>query len=104
MIAVLCAGAALAVVTFLFRAAGPMVVGRFELSPRARRTVDLCAMALLAGVMATAAVADGRELAGFARFAGVAVAGLLAWRRAPLPLVILAAGATAAVLRLGGID
>ncbi|ADG79773.1 Branched-chain amino acid transport OS=Tsukamurella paurometabola (strain ATCC 8368 / DSM /CCUG 35730 / CIP 100753 / JCM 10117 / KCTC 9821 / NBRC 16120/ NCIMB 702349 / NCTC 13040) OX=521096 GN=Tpau_3186 PE=4 SV=1 [Tsukamurella paurometabola] len=104
MTGILWAGAALAVVTLAFRAVGPVVAGRFELSPRARRIVDLCALALLAGVMATSAVADGRDFGGFARLAGVAVAGVLAWRRAPLPLVILAAGGTAAVLRLAGIE
>ncbi|WP_019200593.1 AzlD domain-containing protein [Tsukamurella sp. 1534] len=103
MIAVLCAGAALAAVTFAFRAAGPAVAGRLELGPGVRRTVDLCALALLAGVMVTAAVADGQEAAGYARIAGVGVAGVLAWRRCPLPLVILAAGGTAAALRALGV-
>ncbi|NMD55246.1 MULTISPECIES: AzlD domain-containing protein [Tsukamurella] len=103
MTAVVWAGIALAVATFAMRAAGPVFAGRFDLSDRARRTVDLCALALLAGVMATTAIADGREFGGLARITGVAVAGLLAWRRCSLPLVIVAAGGATALLRLAGV-
>ena len=104
MTAVVWAGVALAVATFAMRAAGPVLAGRFDLSEGARRTVDLCALTLLAGVMATTAFADGREFGGIARVAGVAIAGLLAWRRCPLPLVIVAAAAVTALLRLAGAD
>lgn len=102
MNAILWAGVALAVATFAMRAAGPILAGRFDLSEGARRTVDLCAFALLAGVMATTAFADGQGFGGTARLTGVAVAGLLAWRRCPLPLVIITAGAVTSLLRLAG--
>ncbi|TWS23548.1 AzlD domain-containing protein [Tsukamurella sputi] len=104
MTGVMWAGIALAIATFAMRATGPVLAGRFDLSDGTRRTVDLCALALLAGVMATTTFADGREFGGTARVAGVAVAGVLAWRRCPLPLVIVAAAAVTALLRLAGAD
>ena len=45
---------------------------------------------------------EGSGFAGVARPAGVAVGALLAWRRAPFVVVVLAAAATAALLRLAG--
>lgn len=103
MTAVLCAGAALAVVTFALRAAGPLLADRFTPGPAARRIVDLCALTLLAGVAATSAITAEGGFAGAARVSGVTVAGVLVWRRAPLPLVIVAAGGTTAALRWLGV-
>jgi hypothetical protein len=45
----------------------------------------------------------GAEFAGLARPAGVLVGALLAWRRLPFVAVVVAAAATAALLRLAGI-
>ncbi|MET9328857.1 AzlD domain-containing protein [Tsukamurella sp. NPDC003166] len=103
MIGVLWAGAALAAVTLALRAAGPVMARRFEPGPAARRTVDLCALILLAGVAATSTFVEADGLASAARVCGVTVAGILAWRRVPLPLIILAAGGTTAGLRLLGV-
>jgi hypothetical protein len=47
---------------------------------------------------------EGTGFAGIARPAGVLVGALLAWRRAPFVVVVLAAAATAALLRLAGIE
>jgi hypothetical protein len=46
---------------------------------------------------------EGDHLAGVARPAGVLVAGVLVLRRAPFPVVVVAAAATTAVLRLVGV-
>lgn len=54
--------------------------------------------------MATFSLFAGHGPAGFARPLGVLVGGVLAWRRAPFLLVILAAAGTTAVLRLLGIS
>ncbi|RDH10309.1 AzlD domain-containing protein [Tsukamurella pulmonis] len=99
MTAFLGAGAALAALTFVFRAVGPMLADRFTPSAATRRAIDTSALTLLAGVAATAAITSDGGFAGLARVCGVAAAGVLAWRRAPLPLVIIVAGATTAALR-----
>ena len=60
-------------------------------------------MVLLAALVATTALTKGHGFAGFARPAGVLVGGVLAWRKAPFLVVVLAAAATAALLRLAGV-
>ncbi|MBK1788080.1 AzlD domain-containing protein [Prauserella cavernicola] len=89
--------------TFAFRFAGPVLRARVELSPRVEKLMAVAAVTLLAALVGTAALLDGHEFVGFARPAGVAVGGVLAWRKAPFVLVVLAAAATAACLRLLGV-
>ncbi|WP_439379725.1 AzlD domain-containing protein [Amycolatopsis lexingtonensis] len=101
---VLLAGTAvLALGTFAFRFAGPVLRSRVKLSPKAQRLMALAAVVLLAALVAVSALTEGHGFAGFARPAGVLVAGVLAWRKAPFALVVVAAAATAALLRLAGI-
>ncbi|EST29517.1 branched-chain amino acid transporter [Streptomycetaceae bacterium MP113-05] len=99
VIAVLVLGAG----TFAFRLAGPLLRARIELSPRVERLMGMSAIVLLAALVATAALLEGHTFAGWARPAGVAVGGVLAWRRAPFLVVVVAAAATAAGLRLLGV-
>lgn len=94
---------ALAVGTYALRLAGVLLRERLKLSDRTRRLLPIAAAALLAALAATAALTQGVGSAGVARPAGVAVGALLAWRRAPFVLVILAAAGTAAGLRLAGV-
>lgn len=89
--------------TFAFRFAGPVLRTRVELSPRVQQLMAVSAVVLLAALVATAALLEGHEFAGFARPAGVAVGGVLAWKKAPFVVVVLAAAVTAAVLRLLGV-
>jgi branched-subunit amino acid transport protein len=93
----------LAVGTFSMRLAGPMMRTRFEMPERAERVLAAAAVVLLAALVATAALTDGQGSAGIARPAGVLVGGVLAWRKAPFILVVVAAAATAAGLRLLGV-
>jgi branched-subunit amino acid transport protein len=93
----------LGVGTFAFRFAGPLLRTRMTLSPRVEQVMSVATVVLLAALVATATVLEGGELAGFARPAGVTVGGLLAWRRAPFVVVVIAAAATAAGLRLLGV-
>jgi branched chain amino acid efflux pump len=93
----------LAVGTFSLRVAGPLLRSRFEFPERAQQMLSAAAVVLLAALVATAALTDGHSHAGIARPAGVLVGGVLAWRRAPFVLVVVAAAATAAVLRLLGV-
>lgn len=95
----------LAAGTFAFRFAGPLVRDRMSvsLSPDVERLVAVGAVVLLAALVATSALLDDGGPAGVARPVGVAVGGLLAWRRAPFVLVVVAAAAVAAGLRLLGV-
>ncbi|TWD82098.1 branched-subunit amino acid transport protein AzlD [Kribbella amoyensis] len=93
----------LAIGTFSLRIAGPLLRSRFELPARAQQVLAAAAVVLLAALVATSALTDGHTHAGIARPAGVLVGGVLAWRKAPFVLVVVAAAATAAVLRLLGV-
>jgi len=97
------AAAALGAGTFAFRFAGPVLRSRVELSPRLEHVMAVSAVVLLTALVATATLVDDHGFAGAARPAGVAVAGALAWRRAPFVVVVLAAAVTTAALRLVGV-
>jgi branched chain amino acid efflux pump len=68
--------------------------------PRVQRIAELLPIALLAALIATQTFAVGRHLEIDARFAGLVVAVIAVWRRAPFLLVVVLAAATAALLRL----
>jgi len=99
MAAAIGAGVALAAGTFAIRLAGPAIASRLHLTERTRRLVDAAAVVILFAVMASSALTDGHRFTGAARPLGVTVAIVLAWCRAPFPLVVLAAAATTAVIR-----
>lgn len=97
-IAVLAAG------TYAFRLAGPLFQHRLRIPVRAQRLLSVAAAVLLIALVATAALTQGHGFAGWARPAGVLVGGVLAVRRLPFPVVVVAAAGTAAVLRLCGVS
>lgn len=101
--ALLLAVAALAAGTYALRLAGPLLRARVELSPRVERIITVSVVVLFSALVATSAVLEGQHLAGVARPAGVTVAAVLAWRRAPFVVVVLAAAVTAAGLRVLGV-
>lgn len=86
--------------TYLLRLAGPLLRERMRLSERWERGMAIGAITLLGAFVITSAVFETGEFAGVERVAGVAVGGVLAWRRAPFALVVVAAAATTALLRL----
>ncbi|MBB2941736.1 branched-subunit amino acid transport protein [Actinoplanes lutulentus] len=94
---------ALGVGTYIIRLSGVLLRERLELSDSLQRVLPMAAAALLTALAATAALMAGSEFAGVARPAGVLVGGLLAWRRAPFVVVVVAAAGVAALLRLAGI-
>ncbi|HYU83929.1 MAG TPA: AzlD domain-containing protein [Kribbellaceae bacterium] len=93
----------LAAGTYAFRVAGPLLRDRIEISAPVQRLMSTGATVLLVALLATAALTRTQGFAGWARPAGVLVAGLLAWRRAPFVVVVVAAAATTALLRLAGV-
>jgi branched-subunit amino acid transport protein len=92
------------VTTALTRGVGPAATGDRELPPAAVRVVVLLSSALLAALVVTSALADGTELRVGADTAGVAVAGVLLWRRAHVVVAVVAAAAVTAGLRALGVD
>jgi branched-subunit amino acid transport protein len=93
----------LGVGTFAFRVAGPALRSRVELSPRVEKLMMVGVAVLFAALVATSALIENQEFAGYARPAGVLAGGILAWRKAPFVLVVVVAAATAAGLRLLGV-
>jgi branched-subunit amino acid transport protein len=94
---------ALAVGTYALRLVGPVLHGRVPVPPRAQELLSAGAVVLLVALLATGALTEGTGLAGWARPAGVLVAVVLAWRRAPFVVVVLAATGVTAVLRALGL-
>lgn len=95
---------ALAGITYAFRLAGPLLRDRVRLPEGADGLIAAATAVLLVSLAATQALTQGHGLAGWARPAGVAVAGLLAVRKAPFPVIVIAAAATTALLRLLGVS
>ena len=95
--------AALAAGTFAIRLSGQALRARITFPPRASKLLEAAAVVMLAALVVTTALTQGHGFAGFARPAGVLVAGVLAWRRAPFVLVVIAAAAVTALLRLTGL-
>lgn len=93
----------LAAGTFAFRYGGVLLRDRITFSDRAKQLLSTSAVILLFALAVTAAMAKGQEFAGWALPAGVVVGGLLAWRRAPFVVVVVAAALTTALLRLAGL-
>ncbi|QLK60006.1 AzlD domain-containing protein [Enterobacteriaceae bacterium Kacie_13] len=93
----------LAAGTFLMRVSGYRLGSRLNLSPATQTMLSDCATTLLLAVAATTALYEGAHFAGFARVTGVGVALFLAWRKAPLIVIIIAAAVVTAIMRLAGI-
>lgn len=95
--------ALVAAVTLTIKGVGPAVMGDRTLPVAVTRVVALLAAALLAALVVTNALADGRHLRVGADTAGVAVAAVLLRFRLPVLVVVLGAAATTALLRLTGL-
>jgi branched-subunit amino acid transport protein len=95
---------ALAAGTYACRLAGPLLRTRMQVPASVQRALETGAIVLLTALVATTALTEGHALAGPARPLGVAVAGLLAWRKAPFLVVVLSAAAATALLRLAGLS
>jgi len=95
--------AVLAVGTYAFRLTGPLLRHRVRIPDRLERLASTAAAVLLVALAATAALTQGHDFAGWARPAGVLAGGILAARNAPFPVIVLAAAAVTALLRLAGV-
>jgi len=85
---------------YLLKLAGLSVPRRVLEHPRVERVAARVPVALLAALIATSTLTDGRALVLDERAAGVAVAGVALLVRAPFLVVVVAATVTTALLRL----
>jgi branched-subunit amino acid transport protein len=88
-----------AVITAVLKGAGPVALGCRALPPWFSAIVALMAPALFAALVVTQVLADGRDLGVGADTAGVALAGIAAWRGASVITVVALAAVTAGMLR-----
>ena len=95
--------ATLAAGTYALRLSGQLLRARVSFPPRAGKLLEAAAVIMLAALVATTALTEGHGFSGFARPGGVLIAGVLAWRRAPFLVIVLAAAAGTALLRLVGV-
>ncbi len=94
--------AVLSVGTYLMRFGGAKLGNKLALSERAQALLSDAATTLLFAVALAATFYEGESVAGMARVLGVVFAVFLAWRKAPLIAVIVAAAVVTALLRLAG--
>jgi branched-subunit amino acid transport protein len=86
--------------TVLFKATGPVLLGRRGLPAWLAGPVSVLAPAVLAALVVTQTVGGHRELVADARLVGLGVGAVAVALRAPLLVVLVAAAAAAALVRL----
>jgi branched-subunit amino acid transport protein len=91
---------AVGVATILFKAAGPLFLGRRPLPARVRGVVDLLAPVMLTALVVTQAVGGAGALSFDARLPGVAAGAVAVWRRAPIIVAMAIAALVTAAVRL----
>ena len=90
----------LAALAYAMKAAGPLLSRGGEVRPAVAQVLDLIAIPLLAALILIQTLDGGDgEIVLDARVPALGVAAILVWRRAPFLVVVLAAAATAAILR-----
>jgi uncharacterized membrane protein len=87
------------IVTMLFKAGGPVFLGRRTLRGRIQSVVDLLAPVMLVALVVTQTVASGDELILDERVPGVAAGALAAWLKAPIIVAMAIGAAVTALLR-----
>lgn len=91
--------AAMAVMTFVVKGAGPAIFGGRQAPPWFNRVVLLLGPAVLTALVVTQTFADGEELAVGADTVGVAAAAVVFWRRGSVLVGVAVAMAVTAGLR-----
>ena len=88
-----------AALTALIKAFGPVLLGGRRLPPWSTRVIVLMAPTLLCALVATSVFTSGRSWSVGAHTVGVAVAGLMLWRRHSLVVCVVVAVLVTAGLR-----
>lgn len=90
---------ALAIGAYVFKFTGLVILGGRTLPAPFERCLALIPVAVISALIVKDTVTQGRDVVIDARAAGIAVAVLLAWRRAPLIVVIVAGAVATALVR-----
>ena len=88
------------VVSILFKAAGPVFLGRRDLPPRMVSVVSLIGPVMLTALVVTQTVGGDQQILIDARLPGVAAAAVAVWKGAPVVVAMLVAAVVTAGLRL----
>lgn len=86
----------------MLKAAGPVLLGGRALPERLGGVVALLAPALLAALIATQTLGDGKSIVIDERLAGLGAAALALWLRAPVLVAVVAAAVVTGGLRAVG--
>ena len=92
--------AVVGIATVVFKAAGPVFLGRRELPRRTQSVVELLAPVMLTALVVTQTVGGDGELSLDARVPGVAAAAIAVWLRAPLVGAMAVAAFVTALVRV----
>ena len=84
------------------KAVGFALAGRMRSAAPGTGPLDLLVVPVLAALIVVQTIGGSKEIVLDARLPAVLVAAVLVWRKAPIIVIVLAAGATAALLRLAG--
>ena len=84
---------------YVLKAAAPLMLGGRPLPKLLDELARFAPAALLAALVVTSTLADGRRIAPDPRIGGVIVAGIALWRRAGFITTVVFAAATTAILR-----
>jgi branched-subunit amino acid transport protein len=90
-----------AAATMLFKAAGPVFLGRRALPTRVRGVVDLLAPVMLTALVVTQTFGGDEAVTVDARVPGVLAGAIAVWRRVPLVPAMVVAAVVTALVRLG---
>jgi hypothetical protein len=94
---------ALCAAAYALKAAGAVAAGRAPERAAAGGRLDLLVVPVIAALIVVQTIGQGRDVVLDARLPAVLVAAALVWLRAPLLVVVIAAGGTAALLRAAGL-
>lgn len=92
--------AAVGATTIVFKAAGPVFIGRRTLPARVQAMVELLAPVMLIALVMTQTFGRDGEVTVDARVPGVAAALIALWLRAPIIVTMVIAAAVTALVRL----
>jgi branched-subunit amino acid transport protein len=87
-------------ITLVFKAAGPVFLGRRQLPARVDSVVALVAPVMLIALVVTQTVGGDEEIVLDARVPGVAVAAVSIWRGAPIVAAMAIAAVVTALVRV----
>jgi branched-subunit amino acid transport protein len=93
---------ALCASAYALKALGLVLADRIPRSALSGGALDVIVVPVIAALILVQTLGDGREITLDARLPALLVAAALIWRKAPILVIVLAAGAAAALLRFAG--